>query len=60
MSPDDGKTWPTKRSIIPGFFGYSQLVKIDAENLGVIYEPFESPRQKWSIYFLPISLVNPQ
>lgn len=56
MSPDDGKTWPTKISIIPGYFGYSQLVKIDSKNIGVIYEPFESPKQKWSIYFLPVPL----
>ncbi|BDS08558.1 sialidase [Oceaniferula spumae] len=56
MSPDDGKTWPHKTSIVPGYFGYSQLVKIDPNNIGVIYEPFESPRQEWSIYFLPVSL----
>ena len=56
MSPDDGRTWPVKISIVPGFFGYSQLVKIDSDNIGVIYEPFESPREKWSIYFLPVSL----
>ncbi|MEJ6718062.1 MAG: sialidase family protein [Akkermansiaceae bacterium] len=54
MSPDDGQTWPTRISIVPGFFGYSQLVKIDPENVGILYEPFESPKQKWSIYFLPV------
>jgi len=58
MSPDNGKTWPTKISIVPGYFGYSQLVKIDPDNVGVIYEPFESPKQKWSIYFLPIPINN--
>ena len=60
MSPDDGKTWPTKISLVPGYFGYSQLVKIDPSHVGVLYEPFESPKQKWSIYFLPVSLKHIQ
>lgn len=56
MSPNNGESWTSKISIVPGLFGYSQLVIIDSDTIGVIYEPFESPRQKWSIYFLPVPI----
>ncbi|MFC4992597.1 sialidase family protein [Rubritalea tangerina] len=55
VSKDDGKTWPIKKQIIPGYFGYSQLVKCDDSTLGLIYEPFESPRQKWDLYFVRVN-----
>ena len=54
MSRDDGISWPVKKQIIPGLFGYSQLVKCDHKTLGMIYEPFQSVKEEWSIYFVRI------
>lgn len=56
LSKDDGKTWAIKKQVIPGFFGYSQLTKVDNDTLGMIYEPFESPREVWNLYFLNIPI----
>lgn len=58
MSRDDGKTWPVKKQIIPGLFGYSQLVKVDQKTLGMIYEPFESVKEEWSLYFVKIPVAS--
>ncbi|NWK55469.1 exo-alpha-sialidase [Verrucomicrobiaceae bacterium N1E253] len=56
MSKDDGTSWPINKQVIPGLFGYSQLVPCDETTLGMIYEPFESVKEEWSIYFLRIPL----
>ena len=37
-SGDGGKTWPTKRKIVSGFFGYSALIQLDAKTIGLFYE----------------------
>lgn len=56
MSKDDGKSWPVKKQVVPGLFGYSQLVKVDKQTLGMIYEPFQSVKEEWSLYFVRIPL----
>lgn len=56
MSKDDGKSWPVKKQVVPGLFGYSQLVQCDDDTLGMIYEPFQSVKEEWSIYFVPIPI----
>lgn len=60
MSWDDGNTWPVKKQIVPGLFGYSQLVKCDDQTLGMLYEPFQSVKEEWSIYFsrIPIKWMD--
>ncbi|MGL4854807.1 MAG: sialidase family protein [Lentisphaeria bacterium] len=55
-SLDNGKTWPYKKVLVPGMFGYSQLTKLKNDNIGIIYEPFESPRQKWNIEFISLPI----
>lgn len=57
VSKDDGKSWPIRKQVIPGYFGYSQLVKCDDQTLGMIYEPFESPRQAWDLYFVRVPVA---
>ena len=54
MSHDDGQTWPVNKKVIPGLFGYSQLVAVDDQTLGMIYEPFGAVKETWDIYFLSI------
>lgn len=41
MSTDDGKTWPEKHHILldqGGSYGYSSLVMIDDQTIGILYE----------------------
>lgn len=41
MSNDDGKTWPKKHHILldqGGSYGYSSLVMIDEQTIGILYE----------------------
>jgi sialidase-1 len=38
LSKDDGKTWPIKRTLLPGSFSYSVLVKLDEANIGCLFE----------------------
>lgn len=54
VSQDDGLSWPMRKQVVPGLFGYSQMVKCDDATLGMIYEPFESPKEVWDIYFVRI------
>lgn len=38
VSKDNGKTWPTRQDMIPGFFAYSALIQIDKNTVGLFYE----------------------
>jgi sialidase-1 len=38
ISRDDGRTWPEKRLVEQGGFGYSVPVALDASTVGVLYE----------------------
>ena len=39
LSEDEGKTWPRELTLYrPGCYGYSSIVKINAETIGVLYE----------------------
>lgn len=62
MSRDDGKSWPVKKQVVPGLFGYSQLVHCDDDTLGMIFEPFQSVKEEWSLYFvrIPLSWIDSQ
>ena len=38
ITEDGGKTWPIARDVVEGFFGYSALIQLDAETIGLFYE----------------------
>jgi sialidase-1 len=38
ISNDDGKTWPIKRTLVPGSFSYSVLVKLADNSVGCLFE----------------------
>jgi len=38
LSTDDAKTWPVKRTLLPGSFGYSVLVKLPDDSAGCLFE----------------------
>jgi sialidase-1 len=38
LSTDDAKTWPVKRALLPGSFGYSVLVKLPDDSAGCLFE----------------------
>lgn len=38
LSPDGGKTWPKRKQVTEGFFGYSALTQLDAKTIGLFYE----------------------
>jgi sialidase-1 len=38
LSSDDGKTWPLKRTLVPGSFAYSNLVELSDGAIGCLFE----------------------
>jgi sialidase-1 len=38
ISNDDGKTWPIRRTLVPGSFSYSVLVKLADNSIGCLFE----------------------
>lgn len=44
LSHDEGQTWPTRRTLVPGFFGYSCLVALPGGTIGCLYEATPSDR----------------
>jgi sialidase-1 len=38
ISEDDGKSWPIKRTLVPGSFSYSVLVKLPDNSVGCLFE----------------------
>lgn len=56
ISYDNGETWGVTKTVVPGYFGYSQLTRLQNGNIGMIYEPFESPAQTWDIHFVSMPL----
>ncbi len=38
LSSDDGKTWPVKKTLDPGSFSYSVLVKLPDGTIGCLFE----------------------
>ena len=56
ISYDDGKTWAVKKQLVPGLFGYCQLTKLKNGDVGIIYEPFHSPREEWSLHFMKVPI----
>lgn len=57
LSYDDGKTWKYSKTIVPGLFGYAQLVKLEPGYIGCIYEPFFTVREPWEICFIRIPVA---
>ncbi|QQL44735.1 sialidase family protein [Sulfuriroseicoccus oceanibius] len=56
LSYDNGKTWPVSKQVVPGWFGYSQLTKMKDGSIGMIFEPFQSPKEPWTLQFVRIPL----
>jgi sialidase-1 len=56
VSYDNGESWPVSKTVVPGLFGYSQLTRLVNGNIGMLYEPFESPKEKWHIDFVSVPL----
>lgn len=56
ISYDNGQSWAHSKTIVPGLFGYSQITAQKDGNIGVIYEPFQSPSEPWHIDYVPVSL----
>lgn len=38
LSYDDGKTWAVKKTVIPGYFAYSGLIRLSNGDIGLLYE----------------------
>lgn len=56
ISYDDGQTWPVQKQLVPGLFGYCQLTRLKNGDIGIIYEPFHSPREEWSLHYMTLPL----
>lgn len=50
MSCDDGKTWPIRKIIEPGFAGYSTLARLPDGSVGMLWESDEYRRITFSTF----------
>ncbi len=58
QSSDGGKSWPHSRCLREGSHGYSNLVEIDHETLGVLYESGSTVKEDYSRGGIVFELVK--
>jgi hypothetical protein len=56
VSDDGGRTWPEKKNVVQGFFGYSALIQLDAETIELFYEA--NHYKDVRLVALPVKLVG--